>query len=365
MNEKNSLQLHKLPEEDLCWRAVEIRDPAYEGNLYYGVRSTGIYCRPTCPSRRPRRNQVAFFPTWQAAEAAGFRACQRCQPRAEHRPAVEMVRQAQRILEAADAPLSLDELSRRLGVSPYHLQRTFKSITGLSPRQYAAALRALRLKDQLQRGEEVTRALYEAGYGSSSRLYENAAGDLGMTPAVYRRGGAGMQIYYRVTNSDLGWLLLAATERGICTITMGDDPGRVVEMLEQRFPAARCVDAAQASDSNASISIRLEAWLDALRNYLSGSLRQLDLPLDVQGTAFQRKVWDELRRIPYGEKRTYTQVAEAIGNPAAVRAVARACATNPTALVVPCHRVVRSDGSLAGYRWGLPRKKQLLEREQR
>lgn len=363
MNENKRLPPQILPEAELCWRALETRDPAFDGLVYYGVRSTGIYCRPTCPSRRPHRENVSFFASWQEAEAAGFRACLRCHPRAEHRPAVELARQAQRILETSDERLSLAELGRQIGVSPYHLQRTFKSITGLSPRQYAAALRAQKLKDQLQNGEAVTRALYEAGYGSSSRLYENAAGDLGMTPAVFRKGGAGMQIYYRMMLSDLGWLLVAATERGICAVTMGDSPENVVETLAQRFPAARCLDTTQG-DQNEPMAARLEDWLAAFQDYLSGSLHQLDLPLDVQGTVFQRKVWDELRRIPYGEKRTYTEVAQAIGNPAAVRAVARACATNPTALVVPCHRVIGSNGSLTGYRWGLARKKLLLEHEQ-
>jgi AraC family transcriptional regulator, regulatory protein of adaptative response / methylated-DNA-[protein]-cysteine methyltransferase len=349
MNEQNQLQ---DPSGEL-WQAVLERSPEYSGRAYYAVRSTGIYCRFDCPSRRPRREQVVFFVTCQDAEGAGFRPCRRCQPDHAAAPLVERVAQACRTLEE-EGPLPLAELGRRLDVSPYHLQRTFKSITGVTPRQYAAQARTRQLKEQLRAGQEVTGALYEVGYGSSSRLYENANQHLGMTPGTYRGGGNQMIIHYTIVDAALvGRLLVAGTQRGICSVTFGTQDAVLEAALAQEYPAAVIV----RSQAN------LGPWVEAIVAHLAGNLPHLDLPLDVQASAFQLQVWEELRRIPYGETRTYTQVAAAIGRPQAVRAVARACATNPAALVTPCHRVIRSDGSLGGYRWGLERKEAILTQE--
>ncbi len=349
MNEK----LH-FPDEDTCWQAVLSRDANYNGVFFYAVRSTGVYCRPNCPSRRPGRAQVVFFPTWAAAEEAGFRACRRCLPRQAEDPAVELIHRARRLIETAPAPLSLNELGSQLGVSPFHLQRTFKTATGLTPRQYAAAHRARRFREQVRAAPDVTTAMYAAGYNDSSRLYESAPAFLGMTPTAYRAGGKDMRITYTITDSPLGRLLVAATEKGICSVLMGDTDTGLLSALGAEFPAAECIQSNGAS---------LVEWAAALREHLTGIRPGLDLPLDVLGTAFQQRVWSELRRIPYGQTRTYAQVAQAIGRPSAVRAVARACATNPAALVIPCHRVVRSDGGLGGYRWGISRKEVLLAKE--
>ncbi len=354
MNTENQIQ------DEARWEAVLARDAAWDGRFVYGVRSTGIYCRPTCPSRRPRREQVTFFDGYDDAEKKGFRACKRCRPADTHSPAVELAAQARKIIEAAAAdgqPVpTLQALGKQLSVSPYHLQRTFRAVMGMSPRQFAAAQRAVQMKNNLRDGKPVTQSLYEAGYGSPSRLYETSAEAFGMTPGAYRRGGAGMRITYTIIETPQpfgGCLLLAATQHGICSVQFGDHPEQLEAGLAAEFPHADRVrnDAALAQ------------WVDLLRSHLTGRQPALNLPLDLQGTAFQQRVWAELRRIPYGQTRSYTQIAEAIQQPSAVRAVARACATNPAALVVPCHRVVRTDGSLAGYRWGIARKRALLERE--
>lgn len=344
----------ELPhDEPAYWQAILTRDARYNNLLYYGVRSTGIYCRPTCPARRPRREQVVFFENCDSAEAAGFRPCRRCLPRQQNDPALELVTRARTLIEQAEDELTLHELGEQLGTSPFHLQRTFKAILGVSPREYAAAMQAREFKTQVRSGQDVTRALYEAGYGSNSRLYETANGYLGMTPGAYRKGGKGMKIRYTVIDCKLGRLMLAASERGICAVTMGDSDGALISELAKEFPEAKLI----RSD------LDLVDWATALREHLAGTRPDLDLPLDVLGTAFQQRVWAELRRIPYGQTRTYTQIAEAIGQPSAARAVARACATNPAALVTPCHRVIRGDGTLGGYRWGMPRKQTLLEQE--
>ena len=345
-------------DEDALWQAVEQRDARYDGRFVMGVRSTGIYCRPVCPARLPRRAVVVFFSDPQAAEQAGFRACKRCRPNDPSAPPQALAERAMRLIEAAlDGPEpaapTLQALGSALGVSPYHLQRTFKAVTGLSPRQYAAARRASALKSHLRGGSPVTEAVYEAGYTSSSRIYEQTGAALGMTPGAYRRGGAGMEIRYTTFDTPLGCLLIAATERGVCALQLGDDPSALGEALAAEFPQATL----RPDDDG------LAEAAAALREHLTGRRPLLDLPLDVRGTAFQQRVWAELRKIPYGQTRTYTQVAKAIGQPNAVRAVARACATNPAALVIPCHRVVRAGGALAGYRWGLARKKTLLENE--
>ena len=341
--------------EDSLWRAVLARDGSH-GAFVYGVRSTGIYCRPTCPSRRPRREQVVFFACPRAAEQAHFRACRRCRPRegVGLDPQAELVKRVCGYIEAnPDEPLTLAALSGHVNISPYHLQRTFKRIVGITPHQYARARRLSTLKAQLREGRGVTTALYEAGYGSSSRLYEEAAAGLGMTPATYRRGGQGMRIGYTIVDCPLGRLLVAATDRGICAVSLGGAGGGLEAALVAEYPAAEI----RRDDGG------LAEWVNALLRHLNGDQPDLRLPLDVQATGFQRRVWEQLRAIPYGDVRSYGQIARALGRPAAARAVGRACATNPVSLVIPCHRAVGQDGSLTGYRWGLERKRLLLERE--
>jgi AraC family transcriptional regulator of adaptative response/methylated-DNA-[protein]-cysteine methyltransferase len=348
-------ELHTI-ENDIYWQSVLAKDARFVGIFVYGVCSTGIYCKPTCPSRRPGREQVSFFNSCEAAEAEGFRACLRCQPRegAARDPRIEMVLRVCRAIEASiDASPSLEELGQGLGVSPHHLQRTFKNITGITPRQYAAAHRLKQFKLRIRDGEDVTSAMYDAGYGSSSRLYERASEQLGMTPATYRRKGEGMNIEYTIVDSRLGRLLIAATERGVCAVSFGTRDEELAAALDAEYPAANI-----RRDED-----HLGDWVETLLRHLEGAQPDLTLPLDLQATAFQQRVWDELRRIPYGMTRSYKEVAEAIGQPTATRAVARACATNPVALVTPCHRVIRGSGEPGGYRWGLERKENLLERE--
>ena len=344
------------PAPEQRWRIVLARDRRYDGAFVYAVRSTGIYCRPSCASRRPRREQVSFFPIPEAAERAGFRACRRCHPAdvAAADPAIALVREACRTLDAAEPPPPrLDALATRLRTRPRQLARAFQRVLGISPQQYRDARRVARFKHELKRRAHVSPAVYEAGYGSSSRVYERADAQLGMTPATYARGGAGAEIAYAVAPSPLGRVLVAATTRGICRIALGDDAAVLETDLAAEFPAAR-IRKDRAG---------LERAVAAILAYLDGSEPHLDLPLDIRATAFQRRVWQELQRIPYGETRSYAQVARRIGKPGATRAVARACATNPAALVIPCHRVVREDGEIGGYRWGLDRKKALLARE--
>jgi len=339
---------------DRQWRIVLARDRRYDGAFVYAVRSTGIYCRPSCASRRPRRGQVTFFPIPEAAEREGFRACRRCRPGDVNGgdPAIGLVREACRALDAPDAP-PLSTLAQRLGQRPHGLLRAFKRVLGITPQQYRDARRVTRLKHELKRRPHVSPAVYEAGYGSSSRVYERAHAQLGMTPATYARGGAGAEIAFAVLPCSLGQLLVAATPRGVCRVSLGDSAASLEAGLAAEFPAAR-IRKDQTS---------LEAAVTAILAYLDGSEPHLDLPLDIRATAFQRRVWQELQRIPYGETRSYADVARRIGSPTASRAVARACATNPAALIIPCHRVVREDGEMGGYRWGLERKKTLLQQE--
>ena len=339
--------------EDECWQAIQSRDAFSTASFFYAVRSTGIYCRPLCPARRPGRNQVQFFLCPDAAEDAGFRACLRCRPREEDARA-GAVGNACRYIEAhLDEALDLAALSKFAGLSPQHFQRTFKQVAGVTPREYAAACRLAQFKGRLKDGEAVTSALVDAGYGSTSRLYESAAVHLGMTPTAYRRGGDKAAIVYTTTATPLGQMLVAATGKGLCAITLGESDPDLEAALRREYPAAQITrDAGGLSD-----------WVEALVRHLEGKQPELALPLDVRATAFQRRVWQELQAIPYGETRSYTQIAEAIGRPTAARAVAQACASNPTALAIPCHRVVRGDGSLSGYRWGVPRKQALLARE--
>ncbi len=342
--------------EETYWQAVLTRDKHSDGTFVYAVRSTGIYCNPSCAARRPRREQVVFFPQPEAAEQAGYRACRRCRPQeaSVYQLQLEMVQHACHYIDThLEGPLTLEALGKEVSVSPYHLQRIFKRIMGITPRQYAQAYRLGQLKQQLKEGETVTTALYNTGYGSSSRLYEQAPAQLGMTPAAYRQGGKSMHIGYAIVDCPLGRLLIAATEKGICAVSLGDSDAVLETALHSEYPAAEIQ----------RDGVELSQWVSTLLNHLNGQQPQLDLPIDVQATAFQWRVWQALRAIPYGSTRSYGQVAQALGDPKATRAVARACASNPVAIVVPCHRVVREDGKLGGYRWGLERKQRLLAQE--
>ena len=338
------------------WRAVLARDRRYDGAFVYAVRSTGIYCRPSCASRKPRRVQVAFFPVPEAAERAGFRACRRCDPGAASPadPRIPLVRSVCRLIDTRpEAPASLATLSASAATTPHRLLRAFRAVLGLSPRQYRDERRVARFKTQLKEKKRVSPALYEAGYGSTSRVYERAHAQLGMTPATYGRDGAGTRITFAVVPCALGRLLVAATARGICRVAIGDDAPALERELRAEFSAATI-----ARDDEG-----LRSWVAEITAHLDGRRPHLDLPLDVRATAFQRRVWEALRKIPYGSTRSYSQIARALGNAKATRAVARACATNPVAIVVPCHRVVREDGDLAGYRWGVDRKNAILKQE--
>jgi AraC family transcriptional regulator of adaptative response/methylated-DNA-[protein]-cysteine methyltransferase len=344
---------------DATWRAIATRDRRADGRFVYGVTSTRIFCRPSCPSRRPRRDRVRVFAAIGEAEAAGFRACRRCQPSGEPRPSAtdRAVVRARRLIDAhvdegRDGRLTLPALSAAVGISPFHLQRAFRKAVGASPRVYADQRRAALLRARLKEGVPVTTATYDAGYGSSRAVYEQAGRHLGMTPGAYRRGGAGERIRAVVAPTPFGQLLVAATGRGVCRVAIGDDPASLQADLAAEFPRAEL----------AGPDAALRAHVAAIRRQLAG---EADAPpVDVAGTAFERRVWRALQAIPYGEVRSYQQVARAIGQPAAARAVANACAANPVALVVPCHRVVRADGASGGYRWGAERKAALLAHEQ-
>jgi len=352
---KKQLELWSADQEEL-WQAVLAKDARRDGQFVFAVSSTGIYCRPSCPSRRPRRDRVSFFQLPENAEQAGFRACRRCHPRnaASVDPQTQMARDVCRLIEANQGePITLSALSERLGVSSFHLQRTFKSVMGISPKDYAETHRVNKFKQDVRGGEPITSAMYDAGFGSSSRLYESAAAQLGMTPATYGKGGRGMTINYAVTASPLGRLLVAATDKGVCSVMLGDSDATLKADLSREFPAAQI-----RHDEKP-----LQSSLKSIVDYLKNKTPHLDLPLDIRATAFQRQVWQQLRAIPYGQTHSYSEVARAIGQQTAVRAVARACATNPVALVIPCHRVIREDKTLGGYRWGLERKKKLLQAE--
>jgi AraC family transcriptional regulator of adaptative response/methylated-DNA-[protein]-cysteine methyltransferase len=342
----------KLDEEQ-CWQAVINRDSSVDGTFVMGVHSTRIYCRPSCPARKPKRENVSFYAAPDEAERAGFRACLRCQPHRELEPQAEMVQRACRYIENnPDADLSLAALGTEVGVSPYHLQRTFKRLIGVSPRQYVAAQRREQLKSSLKGGNNVTNAIYDAGYTPAS-LYANSDRQLGMTPATYRRGGEGMNISYTIVDSPLGRLLVGATERGVSAVSIGEDDAAMEAYLRHEYPAATI----QRDDA------AIRPAVAAVIRHLEGRQPRLDLPVDVQATAFQQKVWQALRAIPYGQTVSYAGLAKAIGQPTATRAVAHACATNHAAIVIPCHRVVRENGELGGYRWGIERKRQLLTQE--
>ena len=345
-------------DNDQRWRAVLARDAEADGLFVYAVRSTGVFCRPVCASRRPKRRQVSFFAVPEAALRAGFRPCKRCRPEALEPPdpGLARVRKACAIVAAESERIpTLAELGARLRLSPSHLQRSFKRVMGISPRQYGETLRLERLKAALKDGEAVTSALYGAGYGSSSRLYEKAPRHLGMTPASYAKGGKGARIRFAVLGSPLGRLLVAATERGIAAVSLGDADAELEATLRADFPAAEI-----EPDDGA-----LAGHAAAVLASLDGTAPSAGLALDVRATAFQWQVWERLCAIPAGETRTYKEIAAEIGKPKAARAVGRACATNPVSLIVPCHRAVGAGGRLTGYRWGVERKRALLERERR
>jgi AraC family transcriptional regulator of adaptative response/methylated-DNA-[protein]-cysteine methyltransferase len=344
------------------WQAVEGRDTSADGTFVFGVATTGIYCRPSCPARRPKRSNTTFFESGAEAEAAGYRPCRRCDPTgADRAQARAMVEELCRHIEAGASTgedLSLQALAERGGTSVSTLQRQFKAILGVTPKQFVDAARLATFRRQLDRGSKVTDAIYDAGFGSSSRLYERVDRHLGMTPGALRRHAADVEISWLTTTTPLGRLLIAATDRGLCFVSFGADDETLEGALEQAYPRARLVRVEPPFGG------LLAEWLEALEHHLAGTRRDLDLPIDLQASAFSLRVWTFLRTIPYGSTRTYTEVAAALGAPTAARAVARACATNPVALAIPCHRVVRSDGALAGYRWGIERKQALLALEQ-
>jgi AraC family transcriptional regulator of adaptative response/methylated-DNA-[protein]-cysteine methyltransferase len=347
-----SHQLMKTPTNDECWQAVINRDSEADGTFVYAVRTTGVYCRPGCAARLPKRANVRFYRDPKDAERAGFRACRRCRPDVprDNLPVAAFI-QACRAIE--DDPGALDRAAQLAGMTPTRLRSWFRRALGITPKKFSQILRSRAVRKALDEDHPVARALFAAGYGSLSTAYEEFGTMHGMTPAVYRQGAPGHAIYFAIARSTLGWVLVATTERGICRIELDDDPGALEARLRDRFP-----NAAMIADDLAFAEL-VGRVVGAIETPAAG----LDLPLDIQGTAFQRRVWDALRAIPHGSTATYAQVAERIGTPTAARAVARACATNPVAVAVPCHRVVRGDGGLGGYRWGIERKQALLERE--
>ena len=347
--------MNELHEEAL-WHAVLARDASYDGVFYYGVTTTGVYCRPGCPSRKPSRRNVTFSFSRGALEQAGFRPCRRCHPdRDRSHGDVDVVVRVCRFIESADAVPTLADIARVAGMSESAISRLFKRAVGVTPREYADSHRLARLRTALHQRGGVLDAVYDSGYGSASRVYENANGRLGMTPKKYQKRGHGLHIHYDVVPTALGYLLVAATDDGVCAVKLGSDPDVLVGEMQHEFSAAELYRSLGP----------LRIWITQLADYLAGRLPWPELPYDVRATAFQRKVWGYLRRIPAGSTKCYSQVAAELGQPTATRAVARACATNPVALVVPCHRVVGKSGSLTGFRWGLDRKKELLEMESR
>ena len=342
----------RVQNPERAWRQIEAHDAAGDGQFVYAVRTTGIYCRPSCPSRRPARDHVVLYGTAHEATAAGYRACKRCQPDHAHPQAARMA-VACGMLERAETAPTLAELGAAVKMSPFALQRMFRRVLGVTPRQYFATRQMERFRKELGRGATVTSAVYEAGYGSASRVYEKSREELGMTPGTYRKQGAGEIIRYTTAASRLGRILVAATERGVCAVALGESDDELRATLEHDFARA------SVKRDDAALAGHLAVVLDRMGEHPVG----MALPLDVRATAFQQRVWDALREIPRGETRCYGDVAQAIGQPTAVRAVARACGQNPVAMVVPCHRVVGKTGELTGYRWGVERKQRLLDLE--
>ena len=341
--------------DDPRYDAIRRRDPACDGAFFYAVRTTGVYCRPSCAARLARRENVSFHLSCAAADQAGFRPCKRCRPDepARHERHAALVRAACRTIDTAEEMPALADLARAAGLSPYHFHRVFKDIAGVTPKAYAMARRAARLQDGLATAASVTEAIYDAGFNASSRFYAGAADRLGMTPRAYRAGGAGVAIRFAVGACSLGAILVAASEKGVCAIAFGEDPAMLVRDLQDRFPKAELVGGDPA----------FEATVARVVGAVEAPGLGLDLPLDIRGTAFQQRVWQALRAIPPGRTASYAEIAAALGEPSAIRAVAGACAANTLAIAIPCHRVIRSDGALSGYRWGVERKAVLLQRE--
>ncbi|HEY6329996.1 MAG TPA: bifunctional DNA-binding transcriptional regulator/O6-methylguanine-DNA methyltransferase Ada [Blastocatellia bacterium] len=347
-------------DQEKCWEAVQNRDASEDGKFFLGVVTTGVYCRPSCPSRHALRRNVRFYKTPPEAERDGLRPCLRCRPLAAlgADPNADRVRDICRYIEDhSDDTLKLADLAQRARLSPFHFQRSFKAIVGLTPKQYIEACRVKRLKDGLRTARDVSAAVYEAGYGSSSRVYERADTRLGMTPNQYRKGGADIAITYVTAESPVGLMMIGATDRGLCFLQFGDTPEELSGLLAREYPAAQLEPMKEPHHPD------FQKWIDALIAHLSGVRPNLNLPLDIRATAFQMRVWNYLQSIPYGQVQSYSEVATGIGQPGAARAVARACASNTVAVVIPCHRVIRGTGELGGYRWGLARKRTLIDRE--
>lgn len=347
-----------------CWRAVTARDSSRDGAFFYGVLTTGVFCRPSCPSRRPRRENVRFYADASAAAADGLRPCQRCRPTGPADPHLDMIGAVCAYIDAhagdfSDGDLSLEALATRAGLSPSHFQRLFTRTVGISPKRYVEAARLRRLKTELRQAPSVTDAIYGAGFGSGSRVYERVDSRIGMTPRQYREGGRGTEISYVAHETALGPLMMAATDRGICFVQFGESRDDLLAQLRAEYPAARITPA------EAERSEQMALWMKALAAHIAEGGPTPDLPLDVRGSAFQMKVWAFLQTIPTGKLLSYAELAAGVGQPAAVRAAASACAANRIALLIPCHRVIRGDGSLGGYRWGLDRKRVLIDRERR
>jgi AraC family transcriptional regulator, regulatory protein of adaptative response / methylated-DNA-[protein]-cysteine methyltransferase len=352
---KKSEQIPAYASDTQRWQAVVARDAKADNQFFYSVASTGVYCRPSCAARLPKRENVAFHNNCEAAERAGFRACKRCKPnepelQQRQREVIERICQ---LIERSETPLSLDELAQSATMSRFHFQRTFKKIVGITPKQFQQALRRVRIQRSLHDERNITEAIYAAGFNSSGHFYADAKQMLGMKPQQFQRGGADVIIRYGMVPCALGVLLLAATDKGICSIELGDNAQHLADALKRHFPRAQLVP----------MDAQVEQWLREIVQFIEQPHSALQLPLDIQGTAFQRQVWQVLRDIPLGETSSYSEIAARIGNPRAVRAVATACASNRLALAIPCHRVIRGNGELAGYRWGIERKQQLLERE--
>jgi AraC family transcriptional regulator, regulatory protein of adaptative response / methylated-DNA-[protein]-cysteine methyltransferase len=345
----------EFSEESSKWIAVATRDQTADGHFWYGVRSTGVYCRPHCPSKPARRENVTFHNSCAEAERFGYRPCKRCKPDQHNMEDLTStaIAKACRVIEESEEAVPLESLARAVGMSTFHFHRKFKAVTGVTPKQYAVAQRSKRIAEELVGAGSVTTAIYDGGFNSSSRFYEKAEGILGMKPSTYRRGGVGEDIQYHVSKCSLGYLLVAATAKGICSIRFGDTPVDLLTELKELFPRAKILPGDAAFQKIVAETL----------TFVERPKARFSLPLDIRGTVFQQKVWTALQNIPLGKTASYQDVAKSIGKPAAVRAVAGACAANPVAIAVPCHRVVKADGALSGYRWGVTRKDSLLKRE--
>jgi AraC family transcriptional regulator, regulatory protein of adaptative response / methylated-DNA-[protein]-cysteine methyltransferase len=348
--------------DDKCWKAILAKDRSQDGQFYFGVKTTGVYCRPSCPARTPLRNNVRFYATRAEAENDGLRACLRCRPASitaadSNKVRIRRLCEYIRLNCQSGESLGLEELGRQVGLSPFHLQRTFKEIVGVTPKQFVEACRMEALKGELRARDSITDAIYESGFGASSRVYERVDTRLGMTPRQYRAGGKGVAISYVSVASPLGVMMIGATDRGLCFLQFSESHNELLKMLGKEYPAATL------QEMKPPYSEQFDLWIKSLLRYLRREQIRLDMPMDVRATAFQLKVWKYLQSIPYGEVQSYAEVAAAVGNPRATRAVARACAANRVAIVIPCHRVIRGNGELGGYRWGVERKRVLIDAE--